>query len=133
MEYIVRPKEYHRGYCPTICDTMESAEEQLALMQKYTDFEWVIETDDEDEDEGEPEYVLKTEACSQIYDTYEKAREGFSIHHEYYIREGWELVCMHQSKRAITVDGSDVRAMRGVYRKNGKTEEVCLSVRIEID
>ena len=49
MQYIVRPTEYHRGYCPTICETMESAEEELALMRKYTDFEWeIVEEPDED-------------------------------------------------------------------------------------
>lgn len=52
MEYIVRPKEYHRGYCPTICESLESAEEELSLMRKYTDFEWdIVEELDEDEEE----------------------------------------------------------------------------------
>ena len=77
--------------------------------------------------------MLKSENCTQAYATYAKACEGFGIYHNYYVREGWTVVCEHKSKRAIVVDGVEVRAFRNVYRKNGKTVDLCLSVRIEID
>ena len=47
MQYIVEPKEYHRGYCATICESEESAIKQLELMERYTDFEWEIYVEDE--------------------------------------------------------------------------------------
>ena len=47
MKYIVEPKEYHRGYCPCICESEESAIEELLKMEKYTDFEWVIYEEEE--------------------------------------------------------------------------------------
>lgn len=69
MQYTVRPKEYHRGYCPTICDTMESAEEELALMRKYTTFEWEIVEELDDEDEEELQRV-DDEAHVKLYQRY---------------------------------------------------------------
>lgn len=170
MQYTVRPKEYHRGYCPTICDTMQSAEEELALMRKHTDFEWEIveemdedeeelqriedeehvrlyqryyddeddgteclDDEDDEEDDGEPEYVLSTPACSQIYGTYAKALEGYNLHRDYYVREGWPMVLEHKSKRAIVVDGVEVRALRVLFRKGNVNKDITLTVRIEID
>lgn len=136
MTYSVRPAVYHRGYCPTVGLSKKQALEQKAWLEEKTGFKWTIysdEEEDDDEDNGNPEFVLKSEACTQAYDTYAKAREGFVIHHDYYVREGWDVVCEHQSKREIVIDGVPVRALRNVYRKNGKTEDLCLSVRIEID
>jgi len=42
MKYIVQPKKYHRGYCPTICESEKSALKQLEFMENHTDFEWEI-------------------------------------------------------------------------------------------
>ncbi len=160
MQYTVRPKEYHRGYCPTICDTMQSAEEELALMRKHTDFEWEIveeldddeeelqriedeehvrlyqryyDDEDDDDDEGRAEYVLTTEACSQIYYDYAKAVDGYNLHCDYYEREGWTTMCKKVAKNEVTIDGVKVRAMRAVYDKGAERREVELTVRIECD
>lgn len=141
MQYTVRPTEYHRGYCPTICDTMESAEEQLALMRKHTTFEWEIveeldedeEDDDYNEDEGKPEYVLATAQCTQAYHEYQKAMEGFKLYCDYYEREGWELVVKKRAMNSVNINGETVCAMRAVYRKDEVRESVELSVRIECD
>ena len=43
MKFIVKPKKYHKGYCKTICKTLESAGNEKAYFERFTDFEWVIE------------------------------------------------------------------------------------------
>lgn len=50
MQYVVAPKEYHRGYCSTYCNSEESAIEQLLTMEMYTDFEWEIWEELEDDE-----------------------------------------------------------------------------------
>lgn len=42
MKYNVQPKEYRRGYCPTICENEEDAIEQALFLEEKTGFEWVI-------------------------------------------------------------------------------------------
>lgn len=42
MKYWVQPKVYHRGYCPTVCNSEKSAMVQLEFMENHTDFEWEI-------------------------------------------------------------------------------------------
>ena len=88
---------------------------------------------DDEEDEGEPEYVLSSPECSQIYRTYAKALEGYNLHRDYYVREGWPMVLEHKSKRAIVVDGVEVRALRVLFRKGNVNKEITLTIRIEID
>lgn len=75
MQYTVRPTEYHRGYCPTICDTMESAEEQLALMRKHTDFDWEI-VEELDEDEEELQRIEDEEHVRQYRRYYDDEDDG---------------------------------------------------------
>lgn len=41
-EYWVLPVYYHQGYCPTICQTMESAEKECERLTEVTGFEWEI-------------------------------------------------------------------------------------------
>ena len=89
--------------------------------------------EDDYEDEGEPEYVLSSPACSQIYRTYAKALEGYNLHRDYYVHEGWPMVLEHKSKRAIVVDGVEVRALRVLFRKGNVNKEITLTIRIEID
>ena len=101
-----------------------------------TDPAWTnvpVDDEDDEEDEGEPEYVLSTPACSQIYRTYAKALEGYNLHRNYYVREGWPMVLEHKSKRAIVVDGVEVRALRVLFRKGNVNKEITLTIRIEID
>ena len=45
MDYNFRvvPCEYHRGYCPTYVDTLESAITQQQFWNEHTDFLWAIE------------------------------------------------------------------------------------------
>lgn len=38
----VQPKRYRKGYCPTICKTQKSAEEQQERLERITGFEWTI-------------------------------------------------------------------------------------------
>lgn len=144
MKYTVIPKEYHRGYCPTICFTEEDAQEQLALMRKHTTFEWEIieepddvpeeeEDDYEEENEGKPEFILSTKDCTQIYHDYAKAVEGYNLHCTYYECEGWQTMCKKEAKNEVTIDGVKVRAMRAVYQKGNRRREVEITIRIECD
>lgn len=89
--------------------------------------------DDDEEDTGEPEYVLSTPGCSQVYTTYAKALEGYNIHYAYYKAEGWPIVLEHKSRRAITIDGEEVRALRVLFRRGRVNKEITLTVRIDID
>ncbi len=89
--------------------------------------------DDEEEDTGEPEYVLSTPGGSQVYTTYAKALEGYNIHYAHYKAEGWPIVLEHKSRRAITIDGEEVRALRVLFRKRKVNKEITLYVRIDID
>lgn len=41
-EYWVQPVYYHRGYCPTVCESMESAEKECEYLTEVTGFEWEI-------------------------------------------------------------------------------------------
>ena len=45
MEYNFRvvPCVYKRGYCPTICETLQDALEEQDFWNERTDFEWAIE------------------------------------------------------------------------------------------
>lgn len=114
-------------------------EAYVRLYQRYYDDDnhGVLFADDDDEEEykdtGEPEYVLSTPGCSQVYSTYAKALEGFNLHRDYYVREGWTMVLEHKSKRAITIDGVEVRALRVLFRKRKVNKEITLYVRIDID
>lgn len=38
----VQPKRCRKGYCPTICKTQKSAEEQQERLERITGFEWAI-------------------------------------------------------------------------------------------
>lgn len=38
----VQPKRYRRGYCPIICKSQKSAEEQRECLERTTGFEWKI-------------------------------------------------------------------------------------------
>lgn len=38
----VQSKRYRKGYCPTICKTQKSAEEQRERLERITGFEWTI-------------------------------------------------------------------------------------------
>lgn len=38
----VQPKRYRKGYCPTICKSQKSAEEQQEHLERITGFEWKI-------------------------------------------------------------------------------------------
>lgn len=114
-------------------------EAHVCLYQRYynDDDHGVLFADDDDEEErkdiGEPEYVLSAPGCSQIYSTYTKALEGYNLHRAYYEHEGWSIVLEHKSKRAITIDGEEVRALRVLFRRGNINKEITLTVRIEID
>ena len=41
-KYKVQPKNYIKGYCPTICNTLESANAEKINLQKQTGFLWEI-------------------------------------------------------------------------------------------
>ena len=41
-QWKVQPKRYRRGYCPTICKSQKSAEEQQERLERITGFEWAI-------------------------------------------------------------------------------------------
>lgn len=43
----VEPCEYHRGFCPALCETVEDAWEELVFWNSHTDFQWIIEGVDE--------------------------------------------------------------------------------------
>ena len=43
-EFFVQPKKYHRGFCPTVCNSLKEAEEQKSYWERNTNFEWVIIT-----------------------------------------------------------------------------------------
>lgn len=43
-KFFVQPKKYHRGFCPTICNSLKEAEEQKSYWERNTNFEWVIIT-----------------------------------------------------------------------------------------
>ena len=38
----VQPKRYHRGYCPTTCESQKSAEHEREHLERTTGFEWKI-------------------------------------------------------------------------------------------
>ena len=38
----VKPKRYHRGYCPTICRSQYAAEHERKQLERETGFEWTI-------------------------------------------------------------------------------------------
>ena len=38
----VQPKRYHKGYCPTICNSQKSAECEQEHLERTTGFEWTI-------------------------------------------------------------------------------------------
>ena len=40
--YWVQPTKYHKGFCPTVCDTLKEAKKQLRFWEDNTDFEWEI-------------------------------------------------------------------------------------------
>lgn len=40
--FLVQPKKYRRGYCSTVCNSLQEAEEQKSYWERNTDFEWVI-------------------------------------------------------------------------------------------
>lgn len=42
MKYIVEPVKYAKGYCRTICNSMESAERECERLTEVTGFEWQI-------------------------------------------------------------------------------------------
>ena len=41
-KYWVQPVKHHRGFCPTVCDTYDEAEKQLAFWEDNTNFKWEI-------------------------------------------------------------------------------------------
>lgn len=41
-EYWVQPLKYHKGFCPTVCDTLEEAKKQLKFWEDNTNFKWEI-------------------------------------------------------------------------------------------
>ena len=41
-QWKVQPKRYRRGYCPTICESQESAERERENLERITGFEWII-------------------------------------------------------------------------------------------
>jgi hypothetical protein len=45
MEYNFRvvPCVYKRGFCPTLCETLQDALEEQDFWNEHTDFEWAIE------------------------------------------------------------------------------------------
>ena len=43
----VVPCEYHAGYCPVLCETLESAIDELEFWDEKTDFTWAVEGLDE--------------------------------------------------------------------------------------
>lgn len=43
-KFFVQPKKYHRGFCPTVCNSLKEAEEQKSYWERNTNFEWVIIT-----------------------------------------------------------------------------------------
>ena len=105
-----------------------------AGLEAIIDTAWTnAPVDDDEDDEGEPEYVLSTPGCSQVYTTYAKALEGYNIHYAYYKAEGWPIVLEHKSRRAITIDGEEVRALRVLFRRGRVNKEITLTVRIDID
>lgn len=109
-------------------------EAYMRLFQRYcNDEDDGTLFDDDEEDTGEPEYVLSTPGCSQVYTTYAKALEGYNIHYAYYKAEGWPIVLEHKSRRAITIDGEEVRALRVLFRRGNINKEITLTVRIDID
>lgn len=40
--WIVQPKRYRKGYCPTICKSQKSAEHEQERLERITGFEWTI-------------------------------------------------------------------------------------------
>ncbi len=38
----VQPKRYHKGYCPTICKSQESAEHEQEHLERMTGLKWTI-------------------------------------------------------------------------------------------
>lgn len=42
MKYYVVPVHYHQGYCPTVCESMKSAERECERLTEGTGFEWEI-------------------------------------------------------------------------------------------
>ena len=43
MPYTIKPREYHKGYCPTKCRTYAAAIAEHARLEKATGFRWIIE------------------------------------------------------------------------------------------
>lgn len=41
-QYLVQPLRQHKGFCPTVCNSMEEAKEQLSYWRSQTRFRWVI-------------------------------------------------------------------------------------------
>lgn len=41
-KWVVQPKRYRRGYCPTICKSQKSAEHEQERLERATGFEWTI-------------------------------------------------------------------------------------------
>ena len=41
-KWVIQPKRYHKGYCPTICKSQSSAEHEAEKLQRLTGFEWTI-------------------------------------------------------------------------------------------
>ena len=42
MKYIVCPAAYRKGFCRTVCRSMESAEKEKKKLEVLTGFEWEI-------------------------------------------------------------------------------------------
>lgn len=40
--WVIQPKIYRRGYCPTICKSQKSAEHEQERLERATGFEWTI-------------------------------------------------------------------------------------------
>lgn len=40
--WIVKPKRYRKGYCPTECKSQKSAEHEQERLERITGFDWII-------------------------------------------------------------------------------------------
>lgn len=41
-KYWVQPIKYHKGFCPTVCNTLKEAKKQLQFWEDNTNFKWEI-------------------------------------------------------------------------------------------
>ena len=59
FNFRVVPCEYHRGYCPTICETLADAVEECDFWNEHTNFLWAIEGMNEQAEQELSDYLDK--------------------------------------------------------------------------